>query len=253
MTGDAIRSAMVLAAGLGTRMQPLTAATAKPLLTVAGRTLLDYALDRLAEAGMHHAVVNTHWHGDQVADRLRARTAREADRLQVAQQAEPVLLGTGGAIARALADGALPKETPFIAVNGDSLWLDGPIPAVARLVRRFDDASLDALLLVARTATVVGQVGSGDFAIDENGILRRRGENEIVPYVFAGVQILSPRLFASALPAPFSMNLLWDRAIDSGRIAALVHDGPWFHLSRPVDIAETERAIRDPLFGPSNT
>ena len=244
---------MVLAAGLGTRMQPLTAKTPKALLTVTGRTLLDYALDRICEAGIGHAVVNAHWHAEQIAARLRARAAREPGRLDMALQTEPDLLDTGGAVRQALATGALPSDSPFLVVNGDSLWLDGPIPAIARLANGFDGARHDALLLVARTATVIGQVGDGDFAIDEPGRLRRPREHEIVPYVFAGVQMLSPRLFDDAPPPPFSMNLLWDRALASGRIAALVHDGPWFHLSRPADIADTERAIRDPLFGPSNT
>ncbi len=244
---------MVLAAGLGTRMQPFTADTAKPLLSVAGRTLLDYALDRLGEAGIGRAVVNAHWHAEQVADRVRARAAREAGRMELVLQPEQELLGTGGAVVKALELGTLPKSEAFLMVNGDSLWLDGPIPAVQRLRRKFDPAELDVLLLVARAATVIGEVGAGDFAMDENGVLRRRGENEIVPYVFAGVQVVSPSLFADVPDEPFSMNLIWDRAIESGRIGALVHDGPWFHLSRPSDITDTERAIRDPLYGPSNT
>ncbi len=258
------RTAMVLAAGLGTRMQPLTADTPKALLRVAGRTLLDYALDRLCEAGVTRLVVNAHWHAEQIAARLRARAAREHGEPGGAQghawggvemllQSEPVLLGTGGAVREALTTGALGTGEPFLVVNGDSLWLDGPVPAIERLRRGFDRDRHDALLLVARTATVIGPVGAGDFAIDEAGRLRRRRENEIVPYVYAGVQMLSPRPFAHAPAAPFCMNLIWDRALADGRIAAVVHDGPWFHLSRPVDIGNTERALRDPLFGPSST
>lgn len=252
MTGPA-RTGMVLAAGLGTRMQPLTGHTPKPLLSVAGRSLLDHALDRLNEAGIESVVVNAHWHADQVADRLRARSARTLGHPRTTLQQEPELLDTGGAVLAALRSGALPAGEPFVVVNGDSFWLDGPTPALRRLIDGFDAGSMDVLLMVARTATVIGEVGLGDFAIDETGHLRRQHENEIVPYMFAGLQILSPGLFEGIRHGAFGMNALWDEAIAAGRIRALVHDGPWFHLSRPADIAETERALRDPLFGPPTT
>ena len=248
-----VRNGMVLAAGRGVRMLPLTTHRPKPLLRVGGQSLLDHALDRLSEAGVATVVVNTHWHGDQVADRVRARSAREPRHPRVILQPEPELFETGGAVLAALRSGALPDDAPFVVVNGDSFWLDGPVPALRRLADGFDDAATDALLLVARTATVVGDVGRGDFAIDETGRLRRPAEHEIVPYMFAGIQLLSPRLFAGIHHGAFSMNLLWDEAIATGRIRAIVHDGPWFHLSRPSDIAETERALRDPLFGPATT
>ncbi|WP_419728067.1 nucleotidyltransferase family protein [Lichenicola sp.] len=248
-----VRRAMILAAGLGTRMQPLTGTTPKPLLSVAGRSLLDHALDRLHEIGVESVVVNAHWLGNQVADRLRARAAQAGSRPETILQSEPDLLDTGGAVLEALNSGALSRESPFLVLNGDSFWLDGPRPALQRLADGFDESSTDALLLVARTASAIGEVGAGDFAIDEDGRLRRRQENEIVPYMFAGVQLLSPALFQGIRHGSFSMNALWDEAIAGGRIRAMVHDGPWFHLSRPADIAETERALRDPLFGPPNT
>ena len=248
-----LRTGMVLAAGLGTRMQPLTGHTPKPLLSVGGRSLLDHALDRLDAAGIDTVVVNAHWHADQVADRLRARAARAPERPRTLLQPEPELLDTGGAVLAALRSGALPPGEPFVVVNGDSFWLDGPVPALRRLADGFDGRSLDALLLVARTASVVGEVGHGDFAIDEFGHLRRRRENEIVPYVFAGVQVLSPALFDGIGHGAFGMNALWDGAIAADRIRAIVHDGPWFHLSRPSDIVRTERALRDPLLGPATT
>ncbi len=248
-----LRTGMVLAAGLGTRMQPLTGHTPKPLLSVGGRSLLDHALDRLHAAGIDTAVVNAHWHAGQVADRLRARALRAPERPRTVLQAEDELLDTGGAVLAALRSGALPPGEPFVVVNGDSFWLDGPIPALKRLADGFDARALDALLLVARTATVVGEVGGGDFAVDEFGHLRRRRENEIVPYVFAGVQVLSPALFDGIGHGAFGMNALWDAAIAADRARAIVHDGPWFHLTRPSDIAQTERALRDPLFGPTTT
>ena len=248
-----VRHAMILAAGLGTRMQPLTGTTPKPLLSVAGRSLLDHALDRLREAGVETVVVNAHHHADQVMARLRARAAKDGGKPVTILQSEPVLLDTGGAVLEALNSGGLKRDAPFLVVNGDSFWLDGPTPALRRLIAAFDAQAADVLLLVARTATVIGEVGSGDFAIDDGGRLRRRQENEIVPYMFAGVQLVSPALFDGSHHGTFSMNALWDEAIASGRIQAVVHDGPWFHLSRPADIAETERALRDPLFGPTTT
>lgn len=248
-----IRRAMILAAGLGTRMQPLTRTMPKPLLSVAGRSLLDHALDRLREAGVETVVVNAHHHADQVTARLRARTAKDGGSPATILQSEPVLLDTGGAVLEALNSGGLTRDAPFFVVNGDSFWLDGPTPALRRLTGAFDAQAFDVLLLVARTATVIGEVGSGDFTIDEDNRLRRRHENEIVPYMFAGVQLVSPALFQGIHHGIFSMNLLWDQAIAEGRIQAVVHDGPWFHLSRPSDIAETERALRDPLFGPATT
>lgn len=248
-----IRHAMILAAGLGTRMRPLTETTPKPLLSVAGRPLLDHALDRLREAGIETVVVNAHHHADQVAARLRARAAQDGGRPVTILQLEPELLDTGGAVLEALNSGGLKRDSPFLVVNGDSFWLDGPTPALRRMIDGFDAHSVDALLLVARTATIIGDVGSGDFAIEDDSRVRRRHENEIVPYMFAGVQVVSPALFQGIRHGAFSMNALWDEAIVAGRIQAVVHDGPWFHLSRPADIAGTERALRDPLFGPTTT
>ncbi len=250
---DAVRTGMVLAAGRGMRMQPLTDHRPKPLLQVGGQSLLDHALDRLSEAGIATVVVNAHWHAAQVADRVRARSAKDPKHPRIVLQPEPELLDTGGAVLQALRSGALPDDAPFVVVNGDSFWLDGPVPALRRLADGFDDAATDVLLMVARTATVVGDVGCGDFAIDDAGRLRRRVETEIVPYVFAGLQVVSPRLFGGIHHGAFSMDMLWDEAIAGGRIRAIVHDGPWFHLRQPSDIADTERALRDPLFGPTTT
>ncbi len=251
------RTAMLLSAGLGRRMRPLTERTAKPLLVVGGRSLLDHALDRLGEAGVEQVVVNVHWHAEQIEQRLLARAVRHPGPPRAVALREPVLLETGGAVLGALAAGMLEHEAPFFVVNGDSLWLDGPVSALSRLAAGFDPRRLDVLLLLSRIVGAVGDVGqpdfAGDFALDPDGMVRRRREQEIVPYVYAGLQIVSPRLFDGASGGAFSMNLLWDRAIRARRLRALVHDGPWFHVSRPPDLVAAETAMRDPTFGPSNT
>ncbi len=231
-----VRHAMVLAAGLGTRMRPLTEATAKPLLPLGGRSLIDHALDRLLAAGVEEVVVNTHWQAERLEAHLRARPAPS-----VTIRREPALLDTGGAVAAALARGLLGNA--FFTVNGDSVWLDGPTPALDRLAAAFDPAEADAVLLVHRTFQVHSEVGTGDFAVDAWGTPRRPAAREIVPYVYAGVQLATPALFRDAGPAPFSLNALWDPVIAAGRLRCVVHDGLWFHLSRPQDLCEAETAL----------
>ena len=233
-----IRRAMVLAAGLGQRMRPLTAETAKPLLTLRGRTLLDHALDRLDEAGVEQVVVNAHWKAARVAEALAARTRPPRTRLQL----EPDLLETGGGLRRAL---PLLGPDPFAVVNGDAHWLEGPVPALDRLARGFDPARMDALLLLVRTAWVEGEVGRGDFFLDAHGRLRRPRGPEVAPYLFGGVQVMSPALVAPEPEGRFSLNRCFDRALAAGRLYGLVHDGAWFHLSTPADLTRTERTLRD--------
>ena len=240
------RRAMILAAGLGTRMRPLTADTPKPLLELQGRPLLGHALARLAEAGVEEVVVNAHWRAEKVAAYLAARTA--PPRTTILR--EEALHNTGGAVAAAVAAGLLGEE-PFFVVNGDTFWLDGPIRALARLADSMEIEGADAILLLHRGAQVVSEVGAGDFAVDEWGIPRRPGENEQVPYIFAGVQILAPRLFQDLPASPFSMNLIWDRAMAAGTLRAIVHDGIWFHLSTPPDLARAESELREHVTGDS--
>ncbi|MBR0654290.1 nucleotidyltransferase family protein [Plastoroseomonas arctica] len=231
--------AMVLAAGLGTRMRPLTDERPKPLLPLGGRSLLDHALDRLDEAGVRQAVVNAHWRGAQIAPAVEGRATPA-----ITVRHEDVLLETGGGVAAAL---PLLGDGPFAVVNGDAFWLNGPSPALSRLAAAFDDDAMDALLLVVRTAQVEGEVGRGDFLLDPLGHARRPKEHEMAPYLFGGVQILSPRLFAQVPEGPFSLNLLYDRAIEAGRLFGLVHDGVWFHLSTPRDLKRAELALRTGL------
>lgn len=232
----ALTHAMVLAAGLGTRMRPLTDNRPKPLLELDDRSLLDHALDRLQAAGVGQAVVNAHWFGDQIE----AAMARRADP-RIILQKEDTLLETGGGVTMALPNLG---DGPFAVVNGDAFWLDGPTPALKRLSAAFDPAEMDALLLMVRTTQVEGVVGKGDFLIDPIGRMRRPKEREIAPYLYAGVQILSPALFADAPTRAFSLNRLYDRAIENGRLYGLVHDGVWFHLSTPEDLEQAETTLR---------
>lgn len=235
------KSAMLLAAGLGTRMRPLTNETAKPLLPLGGRALIDHALDRLAAAGVARVVVNVHWQSRRMIDHLAHRPAPP----EIVVRAEEMLLETGGGVRAALGDLG---PDPFLVVNGDTVWLDGPTPALDRLAAAWSD-DVDAVLLVARTFQVQAEVGRGDFALDPMGVVRRPRENEVVPYVFAGIQILRPSLLADAPEGAFSLNVVWDRAIEAGRLRAVVHDGLWFHLSTPADLTEAEFSLHARALG----
>ena len=234
---------MVLAAGLGTRMRPLTVETAKPLLPLGGRSLLDHALDRLAAVGVARVVVNAFWQADRVVAAVAARRAR-APAVEVLREA--VLLETCGGVKAAL--GQLGPK-PFYVVNGDAFWLDGPRPALARLATAFAPGDVDGVLLVHRTCQVHAEVGPGDFVLDPWGGLRRRREREIAPYVYAGVQLIAPALLDGMPEGPFSMNLAWDRALAAGRLRAVVHDGLWFHLSTPADLADAEAMVQAQFTG----
>jgi MurNAc alpha-1-phosphate uridylyltransferase len=240
------RFGMILAAGLGTRMRPLTEDRAKPMLPLQGRPLLDHALDRLAEAGVAQLVVNTHWQAETVESHLAARDG--PPRTVVLR--EETLRNTGGAVAAAYAAGLL-GDRPFFVINGDAFWLDGPVTALDRLAGAMAIEEADAVLLLHRGVQVLGEVGGGDFALDAWGKPRRPQENEQVPYIFTGIQILAPGLFDDVPPAPFGMNLLWDRAMAAGRLRAIVHDGVWFHLSTPPDLARAEADLRERVAGDS--
>jgi MurNAc alpha-1-phosphate uridylyltransferase len=238
--------AILLAAGLGSRMRPLTDTTPKPLLTLGGRALLDHALDRLAASGVNDVVVNAHWH----AEKLAAHLATRAPPPTTIVRFENTLLDTGGAVLAALSEGLLgPAETPFFVINSDSVWLDGPIPTLNRL-RTALRPELDAVILVHRTFQVHAEIGQGDFFLDSWGIPRRRREREIAPYIYAGITLARKTLFAGAPEhQPLSMNAIWDRAIAARKIQAVVHDGLWFHMTRPDDLHEAEHALSAQLTG----
>ena len=228
--------AMVLAAGLGTRMRPLTNGAPKPLVPVAGRALIDHVLDKLAEAGVGTAVVNVHYGADEIEQHLRSR---RAPAITISDERSG-LLGTGGGIRHAL---AWLGPRPFFLVNSDTLWIDGARPNLGRLAYAFDGMQMDALLLLAPTATSIGYAGRGDFAMDAAGRLRRRGEQEVVPFVYAGVALLSPALFADAPQGAFPLTLLFDRAAEAGRLFGLRLDGVWMHVGTPEAVAAAEAAI----------
>jgi MurNAc alpha-1-phosphate uridylyltransferase len=237
-------SAMVLAAGLATRMRPLTASTPKPLLMLGGRRLLDHALDHLVDAGVETVAVNAHWQADAIATHLANRPSPPRTVLL----REEKLLETGGGVRAAL---AVLGADPFFVVNGDAFWLNGPISALLRLAAAFDD-SVDGVLLVQRTSHVHADVGLGDFAVDKWGVPRRRREREVVPYIYAGLQLVHPRLLHEMPPGAFSMNRAWDIALAAGRLRAVVHDGLWFHLSTPPDLAEAEQILEARITGDDN-
>ena len=228
-------TAMLLAAGRGTRMRPLTDATAKALLPLGGRKLIDQALDHLVEAGVDTVVVNAFWQADRLAAHLDGRRQP-----RIILRRESTLLDTGGGTRAAL---DVLGDAPFYTVNGDAFWLNGPSRALTRLAAAFDPDRVDAVLLVYRTAQVRAEVGFGDFMLDKWGAPRRREEREVVPYLYAGVQVISPALFAGAPDGPFSMNLLWDRAMAADRLRAVVHDGLWFHLSTPADLSDAKSVL----------
>ncbi len=229
------RRAMVLAAGLGLRMRPITDDLPKPLVAVAGRTMLDRVLDRLQAFGIERTVVNSHY----LADRIEAHLASRASPKTVNSR-EDDLLDTGGGVANALAKLG---NDPFFAINADIVWLDGRTPALARLAAAWNDGDMDALLLVQGTAKAFGYRGQGDYDVDQIGRMYRREERDVAPYVFTGIQILHPRLFADAPSGAFSLNVLYDRAESAGRLHAIVHDGEWFHIGTPAALAESEAEL----------
>ena len=235
MTTPHIERAMVLAAGLGIRMRPLTDDKPKPLVTLAGRTLLDRALDRLVAAGVSRIVVNSHYRAGMIAAHLDGRK-------DIVLSPEAVLLETGGGVKAALAHLG---DDRFFVVNSDAVWRDGPIPALERLAAHWADASMDALLLLVPTPVAPGAAigGCGDYHLEPDGRARRRVESETAPFLFGGIQILHPRLFEAAPDGPFSLNLLYDRAEAAGRLHGMRHDGEWFHVGTPEELAATEAVL----------
>ncbi|MGE0120608.1 MAG: phosphotransferase [Dongiaceae bacterium] len=227
--------AMVLAAGFGTRLRPITDTVPKPMVTVAGKPMIDTVIDRLAAVGVGEIVVNTHHLAEVIETHLKAR---RQPRITFSRERE--ILETGGGIKQAL---PLLGAQPFYVVNGKIVWLNGKVDALVRLAEAWDDAAMDGLLLLQPTVSAVGYNGPGDFFIDQVGRLRRRREWEVAPFVYAGIQILHPRLFAGAPDGAFSLNLLYDRAIEGERLYGLRHDGEWFHVSTPQQLAEVEARI----------
>jgi len=231
------RNAMVLAAGMGTRMHPLTDNVPKPLVKVAGKPLVDHVLDRLAAAGVARAVINVHHFAEQMQRHLAVRARPQI----VISDESGLLLGTGGGVKKALPELG---DAPFFHVNSDTLWIDGVKPNLRRLVNAFDAQAMDALLLLAPTAGSVGYAGRGDFTMAPDGALQKRGERAVAPFVYAGAAIFSPALFADAPAGEFPLTLLFDRAEQAGRLHGLRLEGQWMHVGTPDAVALAEAAIR---------
>jgi MurNAc alpha-1-phosphate uridylyltransferase len=232
------KRAMVLAAGHGKRMRPLSATTPKPLISVAGKALLDHCLDELGACGIETAVVNVHYLADLVEAHLRRRQEPNI----IVSDERALLLDTGGGIARALPHLG---EKPFLLRNSDSFWLEGVRPNLQWLTDGWDDDRMDALLLLAATVDSAGYAGRGDFNLDKDGRLSRRAERTVAPFVYAGAAILHPRLFADVPEGAFSLNLLFDRAIDEQRLFGVRLDGLWINVESPAAIAAAETAIAE--------
>jgi MurNAc alpha-1-phosphate uridylyltransferase len=232
------KRAMILAAGLGKRMRPLTATVPKPLIAVGGRALIDHSLDRLQRAGVETAVVNVHY----LADLVSVHVARWAKPKVVISDERKALLDTGGGIARALPHFA---DEPFYLLNSDSFWIEGPRPNLDWLAGAWDPARMDVLLLLASTVRSVGYDARGDFRMDAAGKVRRRAEREVAPFVYAGAAILHPRLFAGCPEGAFSLNRLFDKAMEEERLFGVRMDGFWLHVGTPEAIPAAELSIAD--------
>ena len=229
---SAIRTAMVLATGLGKRMRPLTDTLPKPLVEVAGRSLIDRVFDRLIAAGVTRIVVNLHHHRAI----LEAHVAKRRD-AEFVLSPEAELLETGGGVLHAL---PLLGDAPFFCANADVLWFDGATPALARMADAWAAQRPQALLLMNSAAAARGYEGRGDYFMDGFGRARRRQGNQIAPFVYAGVQILTASCFAGQEPGRFSLNRVYDAAEAADGLVGIAHDGLWFHVGTPESVAETE-------------
>ncbi len=228
----ALKKAMILAAGLGTRMKPLTDSLPKPLIEVDGRALIDHVLDRLADAGVSDVIVNTHHLADQLESHL---DSRKSPNIEFSPEQD--LLETGGGIAKAL---PLLGKDAFYVINSDAFWLNGPFDALRRMAETWNDETMDALLLMHSTVEAYGYTGIGDFCVGGDGMATRPPEGEVSPWLFTGIQILHPRLFKAAPKDAFSLNVLYDRAIENERLYGATHDGEWFHVGTPEGLEKAD-------------
>ena len=224
---------MVLAAGLGTRLRPITDMVPKPLVKVASRSLLDHAIDRLIASGVKTVVINTHYLSAQIERHIADRN----DILTIISSEKASLLETGGGVKKAL--GNFSGE-PFYVLNADVFWLNGPTLTLNRMAEHWDDSKMDVLLLLHSTVEAYGYNGVGDFYIDSIGKISRRVENSVTPYLFTGIQIIHPRAFEGAPSGAFSLNVIYDKVIEADRLFGIVHDGEWFHIGTPKGLAEAD-------------
>lgn len=235
MSGTPIDTAMILAAGLGKRMRPLTDTLPKPLVPVAGKALIDYNFDRLEEAGVRRAVVNVHY----LADRLEAHLhARRTPAITISDE-RGTILDSGGGVKKAL---PFLGERPFFSLNADTIWMDGPRSNLLRMTEMFDPTRMDILLLLAPTVSTVGWGNRGDLAMEQDGRLRWPRPGEIAPFAYCGAAILQPHLFADT-PEVFSLLVLFNRAMAAGRLYGMRLDGLFMHVGTPTAVLEAEQAI----------
>lgn len=233
-----ITRAMILAAGLGTRMRPLTSDTPKPLVKVAGRALIDHAIDRLVAAGVTMIVVNVHYHGDKLRSHL---VSRDDVEIRISDETDAIL-GTGGGILRALSHF---EGEPFFLHNSDSIWAEGYGHALERLKKRWNPDSMDSLLLMASLVTSMGYEGRGDFLMDADGHLNSVPEGRLSPFAYPGASIIHPQLFEDAPRGAFPLLQLWERSIERGRLFGVRLDGVWMHVGTPEALKEAEAFLAD--------
>jgi MurNAc alpha-1-phosphate uridylyltransferase len=233
-----ITRAMILAAGKGVRMRPLTNDRPKALVEVGGRALIDHALDRLVAVGVKHVVVNVHYYADRLVDHLKRR--RDID-LVISDETKEIL-DTGGGIKKALHHFG---NEPFFTHNCDTLWVSGLTNALQRMLTAWEPVSMDCLMLLAATVSSLGYDGRGDFEMADNGLLKRREEQRVAPFVWTGVQIIHPRLFEGSPEGAFSTNMLWDRAIEAERLYGIRLDGTWMHVGTPEGLGEAESFLKE--------
>lgn len=232
-----IESAMVMAAGLGKRMRPLTATRPKPLVRVGGKALIDHSLDRIEAAGIPHVVVNVHYLADAVEAHLTSHPRKFS--VDISDERRQ-LLETGGGLVKAQ---PLLRGDPILVANSDNIWTDGPEDSILNLARHWDGDRMDALLLLVRQSAATGHRGQGDFHMDAQGLISRRKAGRVAPFVFTGIQLISQRFLDNPPEGAFSTNVFWDRAIAAGRVFGVSHMGQWFDVGTPAAIAPTEAAL----------
>ena len=235
-----VNTAMILAAGLGTRMRPLTHDVPKPMVKVGDKTLIDWVLDDLARAGVANAVVNVHYKAGLLRNHL---THRSAPAIRISDETE-ILLETGGGVAAAL---PLIADDVFLVTNSDALWGNGLVPALGALRTAWSQMTahtgIDSLLLLAKMDRAFGFEGAGDFFVGADGVPSRRGGNAAAPTVYAGTQLVHRRIFENGPKGAFSFNVLWNKALEANRLRAIIHDDDWYHVGTPEAVAPTAQAL----------
>jgi MurNAc alpha-1-phosphate uridylyltransferase len=232
---------MIMAAGLGTRMRPLTNDRPKPMVIVAGKPLIDHAIDRLVAAGVNTIVVNVHYRAELLKEHLRRRS--DGVKIHISEETDE-LLGTGGGVVKAM---HYFEQKPFFIHNSDSIWIEGFGHALDRMIARWNADEMDALLLMASLVSTIGYEGAGDFMMGTDGRLARVPEARVSPFAFPGVQIVHPRLFENPPKGPFSTNVVWDRSIAKGRLFGIRLDGMWMHIGTAEALAEAEAFLNDTM------